>query len=194
MKDILGNLPQLTGTEKQIKWAETIREEFCNSWDFDKPRYRNTIETFFNRHTASSFWIENRYEIKSENWMQFQMSQTRNELVLEPINFKGVIKITYINCHGFGDDTISIKYKTDDTFRSIMKEHGFKWNSEGCSWDKNTMKEKGEERLFEVCKNLLNNGYALDMIQIPENGDINSEYESFSGSFKKELKSLLEKN
>lgn len=72
---------ELKGTEKQIKWAESIRKEFLNLTDklldltktedyktWLNKRYDTTEETEFmelldnlKQNDTSKFWIENRY-------------------------------------------------------------------------------------------------------------------------------------
>ena len=74
MSSIYENLPILTGSQKQILWAETIRKEKLQSIadtldELDPntlpsdltPKWEMMIEILLHQKTAS-FWIENRNE------------------------------------------------------------------------------------------------------------------------------------
>lgn len=58
-------LPELTGTERQIAWAKSLRREFIDKYDSipqteDGKPFK---EFFLGRHTDSKFWIDKREDI-----------------------------------------------------------------------------------------------------------------------------------
>lgn len=57
-------IPELSGSEKQIAWANKIRKDFIDDrFPLDKltDRGRECLYDFLNQHTDSKFWIENRF-------------------------------------------------------------------------------------------------------------------------------------
>lgn len=66
--------PELTGTEKQVKWAKALREEAitavfemlaCCDFPCDEQKLDTMLQTqIVNAHTDSRYWIDNREHIK----------------------------------------------------------------------------------------------------------------------------------
>ena len=61
-------LPALTGTEKQIAWAETLRVELYKKWIKEAQIYKNPAETVKRLNamtlaeTSAKFWIDHRHD------------------------------------------------------------------------------------------------------------------------------------
>ena len=70
------NLPSLSGSEKQISWAEEIRaffinyyDEFAPSVDTSKPELLNIIRDWLISVTESEFWIDNRGYFNTDGYV-----------------------------------------------------------------------------------------------------------------------------
>lgn len=85
--------PELTGTEKQVKWAKALREEAITAvfdelagCDFpcDEGKLDTMIQTqIVNTHTEAKFWIDNRTYIK------YHDSHFINNLIDEAVKAMG---------------------------------------------------------------------------------------------------------
>lgn len=58
-------LPELTGSEKQIAWAKSLRREFIDKYDSipQTEAGKPFKEFFLGRHTDSKFWIDKRNDV-----------------------------------------------------------------------------------------------------------------------------------
>ena len=76
------NLPQLTGTEKQVAWAEKLRESFCKDYlkisQIDKYEKEDLLEAVCKIKTAK-FWIENADLIKRNKTLSVAKNVLSNE-------------------------------------------------------------------------------------------------------------------
>ena len=67
------NLVKLTGTEKQIAWAESIRANFFDQMSNAPEKNKQITADIFNRKPEASWWIEeiqNKAEIDIRNVMR----------------------------------------------------------------------------------------------------------------------------
>ena len=76
---IVNNLVELTGTEKQVKWANNIRNSFivdivngAPANYFDDEEKINVVVNLFNRAKSAKFWIE---EIENKGVLSFQLGR-----------------------------------------------------------------------------------------------------------------------
>ena len=76
---IVNNLVELTGTEKQVKWANNIRNSFiveivngAPANYFDNEEKINVVVNLFNRAKSAKFWIE---EIENKGVLSFQLGR-----------------------------------------------------------------------------------------------------------------------
>lgn len=76
---IINNLVELTGTEKQVKWANTIRNGFiieivdgAPANYFDDETKINAVVNLFNRAKSAKFWIE---EVENKGILSFQLGR-----------------------------------------------------------------------------------------------------------------------
>ncbi len=79
---IVNNLVELTGSEKQVKWANNIRNGFIidivNSAPanyFDDENKINAVVNLFNRAKSAKFWIE---EVENKGVLTFQLGRILN--------------------------------------------------------------------------------------------------------------------
>ena len=76
---IVNNLVELAGTEKQVKWANNIRNSFivdivngAPANYFDDEEKINVVVNLFNRAKSAKFWIE---EIENKGVLSFQLGR-----------------------------------------------------------------------------------------------------------------------
>lgn len=76
---IVNKLVGLTGTEKQVKWANNIRNSFiaeivngAPTNYFDDEEKINVVVNLFNRAKSAKFWIE---EIENKGVLSFQLGR-----------------------------------------------------------------------------------------------------------------------
>lgn len=165
------NFPALTsGTEKQIKWANSLRVEFTKIFDdwcdrrffigddsktvvgfYDPKTYepqRFTLNEFqeawqdgINRHTDPLFWIDHRdrlghnqpfKELLEDFCKEFNFKKSTDNcmserVIIKPDNptKKDVVNVT----RSYDGDSICAIYQKDNDFRTIMKDHDFKWEN-----------------------------------------------------------------
>lgn len=79
---IVNNLVELTGSEKQVKWANNIRNGFIidivNSAPanyFDDENKINAVVDLFNRAKSAKFWID---EVENKGVLTFQLGRILN--------------------------------------------------------------------------------------------------------------------
>lgn len=53
-------LPRLEGSEKQIKWARSIREQMLMAWGTAEPELFKTVEHDLIQTTLAAWWITHR--------------------------------------------------------------------------------------------------------------------------------------
>lgn len=76
---IVNNLVELTGTEKQVKWANNIRNSFiveivngAPANYFDDEEKINVVVNLFNRAKSAKFWID---EVENQGVLSFQLGR-----------------------------------------------------------------------------------------------------------------------
>lgn len=144
--------PQLTGTEKQISWADSIRTKFF-VWCEKRGVHPDII---VKKETSAKFWIEGRNVISPANVKDYEDFQKYKEMVFlvsekpEEIKHDGVVEVVGI------DGRIFLFYKKEDDFRKIAKSNGFSWEN---AWSKKT--ENAKKDISEIENELLNNGYCV---------------------------------
>ena len=181
--------PELTGSEKQVAWATTIREngmdellkgidKIRNSRHCDEEALKigeRAIEEMLS-HTQASWWIDRRDGIENtfsmlclmirENPAKYAIrKQDEAELkddaatVAEPEERKHE-GIVEITV---ADDSVSAAYRKDDKFREIVKGLGYRWNGDKCAWIMRIGPKTGtsRERAAELGNKLLNAGFAI---------------------------------
>ncbi len=169
--------PELKGTEKQIKWAITIRAEGMKAVA-EKVR-KDKLNEFWayalkvmEEKNNASWWIDNRNFItqsivkvivaKEKDAAEEKMNDSA-ATTAEPVEKKhtGAVSIAIIN------EAVQAKYQKNDDFIAVVKALGFKWD--GITWILKCGVTTGtaEERAAELGNNLLNAGFAI-MIQDQE--------------------------
>lgn len=188
-------LPQLSGTQKQIEWANELRAK----------RIKRILETVQNnvqyditlkqlsQQTNSAFWIEHRYdsdrefldylkqmiEKQEERMMENDIPQEiQEEFVIHPetSQHNGTVEIS------INETEVRVRYKKNETFREIVKRRKFKWNSDEVVWIKVCNEFTGSpiERASELTNKLLLNGFSVlcfnnDIVKNVQEGNFKPE-------------------
>lgn len=201
-------LPQLTGTEKQIAWANTLRLQFVEletmyssikqeiSWYL----YENNMDAsivsnvkddmiflvkdkIISEQKTSSFWINHRCDIKKEFIKQIISYATRVYIPEEVIK-ETIIEPESVNHLGYveiiaDEDKVSAKYEKDYDFINIVRSLGYKWS--GTVWERCITSTSGSsfDRAAELGNKLLIYGFRV-MIQDQDirNAAINATFET----------------
>ncbi len=179
-------LPGITGSEKQIAWAETLRAGFikkidillndANSDIIDKIMWYQ--EWVLRTRISASSWIDAREEYicqrnilaeyeKHYRPMVDSTLENKNQAILdakieatirpEELKHDGVVEVA------MGDNCIRAKYAKDDDFRGVVKKFGYVWDAESLAWKKKMDIKTGStnERAAELVNALLLNGFAV---------------------------------
>lgn len=62
-------LPDLTGSEKQIAWANNLRIERIANGVNDKMQYNDACDILFANTTEAKFWIDHRFDPDFDFWV-----------------------------------------------------------------------------------------------------------------------------
>jgi hypothetical protein len=177
-KNDFGYMPDLSGSDAQIKWANAIRDNLIEKLNLQrKPELADLalriVRDYVNKHTSAHFWIENRYEHQRTIVDAVEKAHAAGEhLIPEDIkrvaaaeatitpenNTKpGVVEINIT------ENTISATYVKDEDFRAIVKKMGYTWNGQKAAWEREFDKYRGpvSDRAAELGNKLLNAGFAV---------------------------------
>ena len=203
-------LPELTGTEKQIAWAIKLRIKFIdevteiadireeryfklhNKHSKRAQRYRETLNHIIETEKDSKFYIDNRIydaielidKYKEEYNNGFDKTDEINQKEIESEN---VIKSTEVKHDGTAkvdynttDNTIIAEYEKDETFIKIVKSLNFKWQSG--TWRRKINEYTGtfQDRMAELGNELLKNGFIVSII------DEEAKEKAINGTYKQE--------
>lgn len=183
-------LPKLEGTEKQIAWAESIRKsmidhiiEYYISQITDEAKaehpeeYERVMKGFeaLKRHTDASWWIDNRInddKIGLRRLINAEIEAIKKAEKEPPAAIVEVAKaeatvypekpvsslVAEISIKG---DTVEVNYpERNESFRQIMKNHGFEWKP---GWKRTIGKYNGsiQDRAAEIGNKLLAAGFPV---------------------------------
>jgi hypothetical protein len=171
-------LPELQGTEKQIKWAKVIRaekiidiESFLEKLKEKRPnkysKYIKHLDWLLKEKTKATFWIDSRYsimlDILEDNPIienddeKERLEELKAESTIQPQNKKGneVVEIKE------KDNKIYLSFPKNDDIRLLVKELGYEWYNP--NWVKTLTATTGStiDRIAEVGNKILNLGYAV---------------------------------
>lgn len=193
------NLPELTGSEKQIAWAERIRMEFIQSADkeiqatAERPQSSrmsvSELESFKEwilRKTDSSWWIDKReamWNMREVIFLQYPYwkadveasvyAEPEEKTVVEPEN-----KTSSVVCEVSATDReVAVKSAKDQGVIDLVKTCGYRWN--GSYWYKEITVTTGsaEDRLIEIGNKLLCSGYPVKADSKYHDRIISGDYE-----------------
>lgn len=154
------DFPELTGSEKQVAWANTIRVDFFEWCNENKIYAENIIQT----ETTAKFWIDNRgcrrLEFVENYNATKKVEKTEKRLLdadtvrpSEP-KYDGVVEIVE------QDSKIVLKYPRDYDFINLVKSYDYKWDG---AWHRNITEMTGSfaDRAAEIGHTLLKKGFSI---------------------------------
>ena len=176
--------PELTGSEKQVKWATSIREaelgaaaeEFTRRLKTRHPESYKiamaAIEQLATTKTKASWWIDNKGYIrtplndiiidmkenpKKETIVVDEPKQPDEVTIAKPEEYThtGVVDIKA------GDNRISAHYPKNEDFRQLVKSLGYRWDGEAWVMSITYATGSAAERAAELGNKLLNAGFAI---------------------------------
>jgi len=185
-------LPELTGTEKQVAWANTIRVKATGKFDFEVEDEKNedkkrllgeAFQFILQNRTKASWWIDTRsdgarsmgeealVEMKAmEESVLPESVVSETVLIPEDLTKDGIVVITVT------EKVIKAEYAKDEDFIEVVKLLGFKWER---PWSKHISITSGTatDRAAELGNHLLNAGFSVQ-IQDPDIRDkaISADY------------------
>jgi len=190
------NLPSLTGSEKQVAWANTLRLEMIEKMQRvllrikpeKQPEFARAIDYMAINKTKASWWIDNRFtygvdllvkmadEMPTEAEIEDQKAEndiyTESAVFPEGCKFDVPAKITV------KETEVSTIFEKNEKFREVVKSLGYEWS--GTNWVKEIREATGTaaERAAELGNKLLNAGFPISILdeEIRKNA-INAVYE-----------------
>jgi len=156
------NLPELKGSEKQIKWAESIREKIITTFN-DYSKNKDILNKLLKK-TEAKFWIETRdfpLDTLIEKIVKKEKKEKeQKEKTIYP-NIK-LISANVVRIEKDDDENIKLFFEKNETFRKLVKyDLGYTWNYDDYSWDKKTYNFIKEE--IEVACRLLKKGFKVSL-------------------------------
>ena len=174
--------PNLTGTEKQIDWANTIRLNFYNEFEND-----GIAQTIIENETKASFWLDlDRFDSKQDFLRKYKLTTKRKErrdriididaVAPENLEHEGVVEIVKKL------DRICLFYLKDQDFNDLIKSKDYRWNEDDHCWYRCLNEKTGKyaDRAAEIGYELLKNGFAICI------HDAEITEKAISGDYKKE--------
>lgn len=153
--------PELSGTEKQIAWANTIRMEFYNYYD----KYKIDVDDIIENETQSKFWIDNRNALTRDYFVnQYRKRHEKEEIdrlvisedTIRPsdVKYDGVVEIVE------NGDKICLHYEKNQAFIDLVKSMKYKWDD---VWYRKLSETTGTfaDRAAEIGHKLLENGFCI---------------------------------
>lgn len=180
-------LPELTGTEKQVAWANTLRQTMINDFekrfelDFEKKKelLREVLNYVLENKKNASWYIDNRGNIPIEIALEIkkeidkveeakrpevkeaikEQKDLKTNATVRPENAKTEV-VAEISIKA---DKISVIFEKNENFREIVKSLGYEWTG---TWERKINKFNGtaEDRAAELGNKLLNAGFPIMII------------------------------
>lgn len=169
-------LPDLIGTEKQIAWALTLRQNLIdciNTHAEDKKEALDVLNYILFTHTDSKYWIDRRVALNTFNAEMRNLvcveqeemhdvptkaieKEIEKELIVTPENSTGKATVTIVD----KDGTIITKSEKDATVIDILKKYYFRWDG---AWTRESDITTGSaaDRIAELGNVLLAAGYPV---------------------------------
>lgn len=173
-------LPKLVGTAKQIEWAREIRYNTRLMGGASKSKYgqkrREAVEYMIHKCTNAAEWISGRESRGRDGKLMAGIEMVRDWAAKKEEGDHGVDYTSEEfarypdECSKPGtveisasDDIVTAKYIKDDDFRQIVKNKGFRWDSQTSEWYRKINKFSGPagDRAAELGNMLLRAGFGI---------------------------------
>ena len=196
-------LPELKGTEKQVAWANTLRQKMIDAVEeklkyieerHGNPELANGILNFIlTNKTNASWYIDNRHEIDDIEHLfrsikdEYTESIKTNEKDIEDktaeeVKAEATVRPEKSLMRGaveinVKDDEVTAMYEKNDDFREIVKSLGYSWDG---IWIRKITNITGSaaDRAAELGSKLLNAGFPITIYDANiRQKAVNAEYE-----------------
>lgn len=182
--DELG-LPELQGSEKQVKWALTIRENMMEKVmsrvDTNQPKQQAFVDWMCSQSTAR-FWIDSRdYTMRHlvRIFREEVKEQEKEERISEPDDIEVASpenKATNVVAEISGDENeVKIVSDKDENVIEIARKMGYKWRDGAWRLTMTGRMGKPEDRIVETGNRLLSAGVPIkiskDLLKKAIDGD-----------------------
>ncbi|WP_125153634.1 hypothetical protein [Clostridium rectalis] len=183
-------LPSLEGTEKQVIWANTLRQEFIEKseklnkdelkryqmWGGEleglkESEIKDIVDYILINRDNAKYWIDNRDKIIRTIVQERKNSiKTEEEIITEKleeeVKLESTIfpenKITNVAVEiNYSNEKITPKFEKNYDFINLVKELGYKWD--GKEWSREIYYKTGDikDRVAELGNKLLNKGFPV---------------------------------
>ena len=181
-------LPELTGTEKQIAWANTIRVAYFNSYSKIIAKYaelesskreqcKEELKSFsevgehlFSTKTSASFWIENRdltirlvvHEHEKE-FVKYKEKAEVQEVVADYAVKPENLTTDAVAEVKFSNSMLTVSFLSkNNALIKVCKDACMKWNSNSLLWERKLSEITGTiDRVVEIGHKLLKAGIPI---------------------------------
>ena len=195
-------LPELTGSEKQVAWANTLRqklidkfEEFKDFEEYSFEELHTILDYILINKTQARYYIDNRdnniyeYIDKEKNEAlksaDIKAAEKNDKKLYEEIKLESTVfpesRVTNAVAEiTVSDEVVSVVFERNETFRTIVKNLYYVW--EGGRWQKEISEITGTaaDRAAELGNKLLNAGFPIMML------DENIRQKAIAGDFEPE--------
>jgi hypothetical protein len=179
-------LPALEGTEKQIEWATTLRQQFIDGskrLDGDERSLRFAIVRYITQNmTKASYWIDNRDESAERIISQFKhiagktdeevdreleekkrIKRIAEEAKLESTVFPEIRRTNVPVEIAVRGRYVTASFEKEERFRNIIYEMGYRWDYDSGYWRRyiDNLAGNPDDRAAELGNKMLNKGYPI---------------------------------
>ena len=178
-------LPELSGSPRQIEWANTIRVAYFKSYSKIVAKYSELLsserqqcevefksflevaEHLFATKTSGSFWIENRdltiRLVVHEHEKEFVKYKGKAEVQEVVADYAVKPEITTADAIAevkYSNNMLSVSFPSkDNTLIKVCKSAKMNWNSKGLVWERKLSEMSGTtDRIIEIGYKLLKAG------------------------------------
>ena len=181
-------LPELTGSEKQVAWANTIRVGYyteyskvvdgytkltkeqqakCNE-EFEQ--FNKIVDYVFSNKNSASFWIEHRgvniraivRELESEALKSEEKAEVQEVVADYAVKPKNTTTDAVAEVK-YSNSMLTVSFPSkNDALIKACKEIGMKWNSKDLVWERKLSEMSGTtDRIIEIGHKLLKAGIPI---------------------------------
>ena len=200
-------LPELDGTEKQVRWAMVIRQKFieqvekydCEGNEKKQEILDKTIEYYLTDKTKASWWIDNRAYINEyfviQHFIAEMLEERKKKEAEEPMKEVAAEATVYPENAvsnapveiKIADDKVAAIYEKNEKFREIVRSLGYSWS--GAVWVREISQTTGSavDRAAELGNKLLNAGFPVTIL------DNEARQKAIDGTYEPECKRWIKR-
>lgn len=181
-------LPELTGTEKQISWALSIRKRILIEAESYK-KYNN-FDAFYDwlaNHKKAVFWIDHQNDSTHMLAVKFQMEKEDKEKAARMEKLVGLElvrpkeqKTNIIATIEPGDGRIKVVSDKSEIIIETVRKAGFKWNDVWWTFPVSERTGTADDRMIEIGNKLLNAGVPIKIKKELVDKAVNGDYQPYT--------------